>query len=128
MCQPMPTGLYTRCEINADLQRSKPRSKKTRSFENMVMAFSQNSQPECTIESFCTTGTRQKNDSFSVDGFCSHCNTSSEALGCFYHLCEGQVGQPCLTDEDIVKGKRRKEMDELLRSYLPEKNYSIIEM
>ena len=30
MCQPMPTWLYTRWEINANLKRFKPRSKKTR--------------------------------------------------------------------------------------------------
>ena len=46
MCQPMRTGLYTRWEFNADLQRFKPRSNKTRSFENKVIAFFQNSRPE----------------------------------------------------------------------------------
>ena len=86
MCQPMPTGLYTRWEFNADLQRFKPRSNKTRSFENMVMAISQNSRPECSIESFYTTGTQRKIDCFSVDGFCSHCNTIFEALVCFYQF------------------------------------------
>ena len=30
--QPIPTGLYTRWELNADMQRFKPRSNKTRSF------------------------------------------------------------------------------------------------
>ena len=128
MCQPMPTGLYTRWEFNADLQRFKPRSNKTRSFENMVMAFFHNSRPERNIESFYTTGTQRKIDCFSVDGFCSHCDTIFEALGCFYHFCECQEVQPCLTDEDIVKAQRKREMDELRQSYLREKNYSIIEM
>ena len=121
MCQSMPTGLYARWEFNVDLQRFKPRSNETRSFENMVMAFFKNSRPECNIESFYTTGTQRKIDSFSVDGFCSHCNTISEALGCFYHFWE-------CPDEDIVKGQRKREMDALRRSYLREKNYSIIEM
>ena len=52
MCQPMPTGLYTRWEFNSDLQRFKPRSNETRLFENLVMAFFQNWRPECNIESF----------------------------------------------------------------------------
>ena len=60
MCQPMPTGLHTRWEFNADLQRFKPRFNKARSFENMVMAFFQNSRLECIIESFYTTGTQRK--------------------------------------------------------------------
>ena len=49
-------------------------------------------------------------------------------MGCFYHFYECQEGQPCLTDEDIVKGQRKREMDELRRSYLREKSYSIIEI
>ena len=110
----MPTRLYTRWEFNADLQRFKRRFNKTRSFENMVVAFFQNSRPECNIESFYTTGTRRKIDCFSVDGFCSHCNTTFQALGCFYQFCECQEGQPCLTDEDIVKGQRKRELYELL--------------
>ena len=121
LCQPMPIGLYTRWEFNADLQRFKPRSNKNRSFENMFMAFFQNSRPECNIRSFYTTGTQRKIDSFSVDGFCSHCSTIFEALGRFYHFCECQEGQICVRDEDIVKGKRKREMDDLCRSYLREK-------
>ena len=106
-CQPMPTGLYTRWEFNADLHRFKPRSNKARSFENMVMAFFQSSRPECKIESFYTIGTQRKIDCFSVDGFCGHCSTVFEALGCFYHFCECQEVQPGLTEEDIVKGQER---------------------
>ena len=30
---------------------------------------------------------REKNDCFSVDGFCSHCNTGFDAMGCFYRFC-----------------------------------------
>ena len=43
MFQPMTTGLYRRWEFNVDLKRFKPRSNKTRSFENMDLAFFQNS-------------------------------------------------------------------------------------
>ena len=107
MCQPMSTVLYTRWEFNADLRRIRPRSKRTRSFENMVMAFFQNSLPECKIESFYTTGTQRKIDSCSVDGFCSQCNTILEALGYFYHFCACQKVQPCRTVEDIAKGQRK---------------------
>ena len=83
---------------------------------------------QSNIESFYTTGTQQKIDCSSVDGFCGHCYTIFEALGCFYHFCECQEVQPCLTDEDIDRGQKKREMDELRRSYLREKNYSIIEM
>ena len=69
MCQPMPTGIYTREEFNADLHRFKRRSNKARSLENMVMAFFQSSRPECKNEEFYTTGTQLKLNCFSVDGF-----------------------------------------------------------
>ena len=69
MCQPIPTGLYTRWEVDADLQRFKPRSNKIRSFENMVMAFFPNSRQECNIESFYTTGTQRQIDCLRADGF-----------------------------------------------------------
>ena len=73
MCQAMPTGLYTRWEFDSDLQKFKARQNKIRKFENMVMSFYQANRPECTIESFYTTGKQKKIDSFTVDGFCSHC-------------------------------------------------------
>ena len=36
-CQSMPRGLYTRHEIDADLQRAKPLQNKSRIFEKCVM-------------------------------------------------------------------------------------------
>ena len=38
MCQPMPTGLYTRWEYDAESNRFKPQQNKSRNFENMVMS------------------------------------------------------------------------------------------
>ena len=38
MCQPMPTGLYTRWDLNSETGSITPRQNKTRSFEKMVMS------------------------------------------------------------------------------------------
>ena len=38
MCQPMPTGLYTRWDIDSETTRFTPRQNKNRSFQNMVMS------------------------------------------------------------------------------------------
>ena len=84
MCQPMPTGLYRSWDFDSEMSRFIPRQNRTRSFENMVMSYFQWTRPECKIESFFTTGRQKKIDCFSVDGFCSHCNTVFEAMGCFY--------------------------------------------
>ena len=37
MCQPMPTGLYTRWEYDTESNRFKPQQNKSRNFENMAM-------------------------------------------------------------------------------------------
>ena len=68
-CQPMPTGFYTRWDIDSETGRFTPRQNKTRSFENMVMSYFQRTRPDCKIESFYTTGRQKKIDRFSVDGF-----------------------------------------------------------
>ena len=70
MCQPMPTGLYTRWDFNSESSRFTPRQKETRSFENMVMSYFQRTRPESEIESFFTTDRQKKIDCFNVDGFC----------------------------------------------------------
>ena len=80
----MPTGLYTRWDLDSERSRFTPRQNKTRSFENMVMSYFQRTRPDCKIESFYTTGRPKKIECFSVDGFCSHCNAVFEALGCFH--------------------------------------------
>ena len=41
MCQPMPTGLYTRWEYDSETKRFTARRNKSRSFENMVLSYFQ---------------------------------------------------------------------------------------
>ena len=66
MCQPTPTGLYTRWAFISDLDRCKPRTNKAQSFENVVMVFFRSSCPEHKNECFYTTATQRKVDCFSV--------------------------------------------------------------
>ena len=56
MCQPIPTGLYTRWDIDSETSIFTPRQNKTRSFENTVMSYFQRTRPDCKIESYYTTG------------------------------------------------------------------------
>ena len=127
MCQPMPTGLYTGWDFDSETSRFNPRQNNTRSFENMVMSFFQRTRSECEIESIFTTGRRKKTDCFIVDGFCSHCNTVFEAMGCFYHFCPCQELRPSLTEEDIQRGSKKRELDALRRHYILEKGFKFIE-
>ena len=128
MCQPLPTGPYTRWDFDSEMSRCLPRQNKTRSFENMVMSYFQSTRPDCKIESFFTTGRQKKIDCFSVDGFCSHCNTVFEAMGCFYHFCPCQELRPSLTEEDFQRGSKKRELDALRRHYIQEKGFNVIEM
>ena len=87
MCQPTPTGLYTRWYLDSETDRFTPRQNKARSFESIVLSYLQRTRPDCKVESFCTTSRQKKNDCCSVDGFCYLCKTVSEAMGCFYRSC-----------------------------------------
>ena len=128
MCQPMPTGLYTRWENDTETNRFKPQQNKSRNFENMVMLYFQRQKPDCEIESFCTTRTQKKIGCFKVDGFCTHCNTVFEAIGYFYHYCPCQEARPSLTEEDIERGNKRRGMDQMRKQYITEKGYNVVEM
>ena len=94
MCQPMPTGLYTRWNYDSESKKLMARQNETRSFENMVLSYFQQFRPECRIESNITTGRQKKIDCFSVDGICNDCNTVFEAMGCYFHYCPCQEARP----------------------------------
>ena len=64
---------------------------------------------------------QKKIDCFKVDGFRAHCNTVFMALGCFYHYCACQEGRPSLTEEDIERGNKKREMDQMRKQYIKEK-------
>ena len=108
MFQPMPTELYTRWEYDSETSRFTARENKSRSFENMILSYSQQSWPDCKIEGKVTTGRQKRIDRFSVDGICYHCNTVSEAMGCYYHYCPCQEARPSLTDTDIERGVKKR--------------------
>ena len=128
MCQAMPIGLYTRWEFDTDLQKFKARQNKIRKFENIVMSLYQATRPECTIESFYSTGKRKKIDSFIVDGFCGHCQTVVEALGCTYHFCPCRETQTNLSEDEFEFGIRKRESDKIRKPYLEKKGYKVLEM
>ena len=128
MCQPMPTGVYTRWEYDTESDRFKPQHNKFRNFENMVMSYFQRQRPDSKNESFYTTGAQKMIDCFKVDGFCAHCKTVFEAMRCFYHYCPCQEARLSLTEEDIECGNKKREMDQIRKQYIKEKGYIIVEM
>ena len=127
MCQEMPTGLYTRWELDSDSQKFKARQNKSRKFENMVILYLQSQRPNCTIESYYTTGTQKKIDCF-LDGFCAHCKTIFEAMGCYFHFCACQEARESISEEETQNGLKKREYDDLRRDYLRNKGYKVVEI
>ena len=117
----MPTGLYTRRSYNSESQKLMPWQNKTRSIEIMVFSYFQQTRPECKIESNFTTGRQNNIDCFSVDGICKHCKTVFEAMGYYFHFCPCQEARPTLTDNEIMKGIKKKEPEQMRKEYIQQK-------
>ena len=49
-------------------------------------------------------------------------------MGCFYHYCSCQEARPSLTEEDIERGNKKREMNQMRRQYLKEKGYNVVEL
>ena len=49
-------------------------------------------------------------------------------MGCFYHFCACEELRPSLTEEDIQRGSKKRELDALRRHYIQEKGFKVIEM
>ena len=128
MCQAMPTGLYTKWELELESGKLKLRLNKTRSFEITVISYFQRFRSQCKVEGFNTMGTQKRSDAYSVDGFCGHRNTVFEAVGCSYCFCPCQEARTSLTEEEIQRGIKQRELDKLRKQYIQEKGYIIIEM
>ena len=124
MCQPTPTGLYTRWGYDSETKRFTARQNKPRSLENKVLSYFQQSRPDCKTESNVTTGGQKKNDCFSVNGICYPCNTVFDTTGCYYRYCPCQEARPSLTDNEIMRGRKKREKDQMRKEYIQQKKHS----
>ena len=92
----------------------------------MFMSYFQRQRPDCKIETFYTAGAQKNIDCFKTDGFCAHCNTVFEAMGCFYHYCPCQEARPSLTEEHIEDGSKKREMEQMRKQYVKEKDVRLL--
>ena len=51
-----------------------------------------------------------------------------EAIGCFYHFCPCEELRPSLTEEDIQRRSKKRELDALRQNDIQEKGFKVIEM
>ena len=110
------------------IQKIKARQNKLTNFGNMFMSFLQSQRPYCNIESYYTTGTQNRIDCFNVDGFCAHCETMFEAMGCYVHFCACQEVRACMSEDETLRGLKKRKYDELRRNYLRNKGYKVVEI
>ena len=94
----------------------------------MVLSHFQQNRPDCKLESNFTTCRQKRIDCLSVDGICYHCNTVFEAMGSFFHYSPCQEARPSVTDNEIMRGIKKREQDQKRKEYIQQKGYKIIEM
>ena len=124
----MPTGLYTRWENDAEKKRLIPSQNRRRRFENMVVDHLQNTRPACKIQSNHTTWNQYKIDNFSVDGFCGHCNSVFEAMGCFYHGCNCQMAKKEANAHIVKFWQEWRTFDAERKIFIIGKGFEIVEV
>ena len=49
-------------------------------------------------------------------------------MGFFYHFCPRKELRPSLTEEDIKRGSQKRELDDLRRGYIQERDFTVIGM
>ena len=49
-------------------------------------------------------------------------------MGCYFHYCPCQESRPSLTDNEIMRGIKSREQDQMRKEYIQQKEYKIIEM
>ena len=123
----MPTGLFTRCDLDSETGRFTSHQNKTGSFEKRPCLIFNEENQNLKSKVF-TLEVDNKIDCFSIDGFCFHCNTVLEAMGYIYHFRPCQEVRPSFSEKNIKRGCVRRELDALRRNYIQEKGLTVIEV
>ena len=51
-----------------------------------------------------------------------------EAMGCFHHYCPCQEARLALTEADIQRGPKTREVNEMRKKCIEEKGYTVVEL
>ena len=127
MCQPMPTGLYTRYEDDYEPPRYRPRQNKTRSFENMVMSCFQRIRAECKIKSNILTEPKGKLIALVRTVFVVTAILTLKQWVATTTTVPVRR-RPSLGHKEVERGNKRREMDKMRRAYVINKGYKVVEM
>ena len=90
MCQEIPTGLYTRWEMDAELRNLHPFRMDVDALKIWRWIISKILDLNVQLKVSTLPENKTKSKKISVDGFCGHCDTVFEAMVWFYHGCDCQ--------------------------------------
>ena len=85
--------------------------KETRSIQNMVMIYFQLRGPDSEEKS--QNRSTEKRSLLQCRWTFSHCRTRFQVVDCFYYSGPCQGERPSLTEKDIKRGNKARELDEL---------------
>ena len=105
-------GIYIQRHVDSQLNKTEPSAVKR--WSSPIL----NEQEQIAKSRASIQQEDRKNDSLSVDGFCSLCRTVLEVMGYFYDFCPCQEVHPSLSEEDFQHGSTKGELKELGRSYV----------
>ena len=126
MTKSMPSGSYTKWEWSDSTEKFHPRRNTKSFFELMVTSYLQGTRPDCSIQTQFTHGKQKQFGPFFVDGYCAHCQTVFEAMGCFYHFhgCQDRT----VRENTLEEGMKRRERTVRRCHYLEQQGLSVIEI
>ena len=127
MTKDMPTGVYTKWEMKTETGKFHPRRNQKNFLECVVLEFLQIKYPNCKLRTQFNHKSQKRIGKYLVDGYCSHCRTVFEVLGCYWHFCNCQ-DKNRLSLSALENGAKRRKFDEVRRIYLTEADYNIKEV
>ena len=127
----MHIDLYTRWNFDPKTIRVTLLQSNTRSFENMVLSSFQRTRPDCKIKSLYTSvqqADREKLTASVLMVFLLIATMRLKPCTAFITFFPCQEFRSSLTEDSIQRGSRKRKLNELRRSYILEKVFTVSEM
>lgn len=120
MTQKMPTGPYTRWDLTDDGQFFTHERDWRSQLEKQVLHYMNTLNPQCTIQCLFRNGKQKRIGPYLVDGYCAHCQTVYEVMGCYYHACDCQMDRIVSSgdEEKMEWAAYRRQFDEEKRHFI----------
>jgi G:T-mismatch repair DNA endonuclease (very short patch repair protein) len=92
------------------------------------LGYLQHIRPECKIECLFNVGRQARLGPYQVDGYCRHCKTAVEVMGCFYHYCEFLRNKGKFSNIDQDKIEKKRAFDAEKKQFLEISGHTVIQI